>query len=97
LDSKSDGKLDGKLDGTVFTIAVDKHAPSSRTYLANMAGDAVVGQAKNCSPVHLLTGFRTSHHQVFRLSRADHRMRNACAIVDVKAENHWLISLLIRS
>jgi hypothetical protein len=24
-------------------------------------------------------------------------MRNACAIVDVKAENHWLISLLIRS
>ncbi len=46
-----DGRSDGKLDGTVFAIAVDKNAPSSRTYLANTARDAVVGQAKNRSPV----------------------------------------------
>jgi hypothetical protein len=67
LDSKSDGKLDGKLDGTVFAIAVDKHAPSSRTYLANTARHAVVGQAKNRLPVHLLTRFRTRPHEMFRL------------------------------
>jgi hypothetical protein len=35
------------LDGTVFAIPVDKNAPSSRTYLAHPARDAVVGQAKN--------------------------------------------------
>jgi hypothetical protein len=59
--------LDGKLDGTVFAIAVDKNAPSSRTYLPNTARDAVVGQAKNRSPVHLLTRFRTRPHERFRL------------------------------
>jgi NAD+--asparagine ADP-ribosyltransferase len=50
-----DGKSNGKSDGTVFAIAVDKNAPSSRTYLANTARDAVVSQAKNRSPVHPFT------------------------------------------
>jgi len=58
---------DGNLDGTVFAIAVDKNAPSSRAYLANTAHDAVVGQAKNRSPLHLLTRFRTRPHDMFRL------------------------------
>jgi hypothetical protein len=31
------------LDGTVFAIAVDKNAPSTRTYFANTARAAVVG------------------------------------------------------
>jgi hypothetical protein len=58
------------LDGTVFAIGVDKNAPSSRTYLANTARDAVVGQAKNRSPVHLLTRFPTRPHAMFiRLAR----------------------------
>ena len=61
------GRLDGKSDGTVFAIAIDKNAPSSRTYLANTARHAVVGQAKNRSPVHLLTRFRTRPHEMFRL------------------------------
>jgi hypothetical protein len=60
---------DGNLDGTVFAIAVDKNAPSSRAYLANTAHDAVVGQAKNRSPLHLLTRFRTRPHEMFRLAR----------------------------
>ncbi|AMS33340.1 hypothetical protein AEM42_14835 [Betaproteobacteria bacterium UKL13-2] len=62
-----DGKSDGKSDGTVVAIAVDKNAPFSRIYLANKARDAVVGQAKNRSPVHLLTRFRTRPHEMFRL------------------------------
>jgi hypothetical protein len=52
-----DGRSDGKLDGTVFAIAVDKNAPSSHTYLANTARYAVVGQAKNRSPVRHLPAF----------------------------------------
>ena len=60
---------DGKLDSTVFAIAVDKNAPSSRTYLANTAGDAVVSQAKNRSPVHRLPRFQTRPHEMFRLAR----------------------------
>ena len=52
-----DGRSDGKLDGTVFAIAVDKNAPFSLTYLANTARHAVVGQAKNRSPVHHLPAF----------------------------------------
>jgi hypothetical protein len=68
-----DGKSDGKSDGTVFAIAVDKNAPYSRTYLANTARDAVVGQAKNCAPVHLLTRFRTRHHEMFRLADTPQR------------------------
>jgi hypothetical protein len=63
-----DGRSDGKLDGTVFAIAVDKNAPSSRTYLANTARYAVVGQAKNRSPVRLLTRFRMRSHEMFRLA-----------------------------
>jgi hypothetical protein len=51
----------------VVAIAVDKNAPFSRIYLANTARDAVVGQAKNRSPVHLLTRFRTRPHEMFRL------------------------------
>jgi hypothetical protein len=58
------------LDGTVFAIAVDKHAPFSLTYLANTARDAVVGQAKNRSPVHLLTRSQTRPHEMFRRGAA---------------------------
>jgi hypothetical protein len=61
-----DGRSDGKLDGTVFAIAVDKNAPSSRTYLANTARDAVVGQAKNRSPVR--DGFE-KFPQMFRRAK----------------------------
>jgi hypothetical protein len=64
-----DGKSNGKSDGTVFAIAVDKNAPSSRTYLANTAHDAVVGKAKNRSPLHLLTRFRTRPHDMFRFEK----------------------------
>ena len=37
-------------------------------YLANTARDAVVGQAKNRSSVHLLTRFRMRPHEMFRLA-----------------------------
>ncbi len=45
----------GRLDGNV--------APCCRS----IARDAVVGQAKNRSPVHLLARFRTRPHEMFRL------------------------------
>lgn len=45
----------GDWTANVFATAVDKHTPSSRTHLANIAGDAAVGQAKNRSLARLLT------------------------------------------
>jgi hypothetical protein len=77
-----DGKSDGKSDGTVLAIAVDKNAPSSRTYLAHPARAAVVGQAKNRSPVYRLTRFRTRPHEMFRLGfirRVKRRVFELCS------------------
>ena len=50
----------GRLDGNF--------APCCR----GIARDAVVGQAKNRSPVHLLAHFRTHPHEMFRLGRSSH-------------------------
>jgi hypothetical protein len=46
----------GRLDGNV--------APCCRS----IARDAVLGQAKNRSPVHLLARFRMRRHEMFRLA-----------------------------
>ena len=48
----------GRLDGNV--------PPSYRS----LARDAVLGQAKNRSPVHLLARFPTRPHEIFRLGRS---------------------------
>jgi hypothetical protein len=50
----------GRLDGNV--------PPCCR----GIARDAVVGQAKNRSPVHLLARFPTRRHEMFRLGRSSH-------------------------
>jgi hypothetical protein len=47
----------GRMDGNV--------PPSCRS----IARYAVVGQAKNCSPVHLLARFRTRPHEMFPLAQ----------------------------
>ena len=49
----------GRLDGNV--------PPCCRS----IARDAVLGQAKNRSPVHLLARFRTRPHEMFRLETQD--------------------------
>jgi hypothetical protein len=50
----------GRLDGNF--------APCCRS----IARDAVVSQAKNRSPVHLLARFPTRRHEMFRLGRSSH-------------------------
>ena len=49
----------GRLDGNV--------PPCCRS----IARDAVLGRAKNRSPVHLLARFRTRPHEMFRLETQD--------------------------